>query len=150
MQHEPLFICVNTGYSVQRNYENEDLNDYEANVPEEQNEGKHLFETGQKALVDFPILVSFMLETRCDADTHVVNEIETLAYVHKTNFDRWNPIFKCSSTIEALTILPKIVKVCRTLSWCNIFKDQDFDSIKFFPLKGRGTVVFLDLEAESG
>lgn len=126
------------------------LADYEANLPEDLTSGLPLFEKGRAALSKYPSLMNFMMETRCDIDNVIVYAIEDAAYHYKVEFNRWNPIFRCSSMIEALTLLPNIVKACRKLDWCNVWKDQSFDDMTEYSLGEHGNVVFLSLEAESG
>lgn len=144
-----LYICVSAGYEIQRLYEDEAVEDYESNLTEDQTKGKKLHDIAAAALKKFPSIVSFMRETRSEMHEYDVNMIEDLANENGIEFDRWNPIFECSTMLEALTMFPKIMKICKKLSWCHIWEDQEFDRIKTFPLND-GTVVFLTLEAESG
>ena len=144
MKETKLFICVSIGYYIRRLYARVPVEDYEDNLTENQTEGKELHKIAAGALDLYPSMTSFMLETR-DPDINVL--IENLAKVNNIDHDSWDPVFECSTMLEALTTVPKI---CRNINWSlNPTKDQKVDGFRTFPLKdGIGTVVFLTLEAE--
>ena len=151
---QPLFVCVSTSYDVQRLYEESQVEDFEENFPEDMTTGKLLYRVATKALKNYKSLLCFMGIARDEADNHILNSIEEIGDANDIGVNRWSPIFQCNTMMEALTMLPNIVKVCRDLSWCNIWKDQDFNDMRTFPLTdghiNLGTIVFLELEAESG
>lgn len=142
-----LYIYVNTGYSLRRIEEDpEALEDYENNLPEDLTVRKHIYERSQELLKKHPVLFSVMNQSR---DDEMVYMIKNVAAQNKIKFDDWNPIFRCQNMLQALTVLPKIVKICRKIDWCNIWDEQDFDDMKIFVIDEK-TYVFLNLEAESG
>jgi hypothetical protein len=158
---QPLYICVSTGYDVQRLYSDSEVVDFEENDLQDMTEGKKLYNIATNALKTHKALLSFMGITRDETSETIRKSIRTLAQVNKADFcrtvqfDEWNPIFQCNTMIEALTMLPTIVNTCRKLRWCNVWKEQEFDKeIKTFPLMNGdeciGTVIFFELEAESG
>lgn len=162
-----LYIYVSTGYNIRRKYNKVELRDYEDNLPEnfaEQSsfsetsfrkrryafedleDGRDIYDTAQELLTQYPVLYSIMNQSRDDAMHFSIKEIAEQNHIE---FDEWDPIFRCQTLVQALTMLPNIVKICRKISWCNIWKDQDFSDMKIFTVDEK-TYVFLNLEAESG
>lgn len=162
-----LYIYVSTGYNIRRKYDKAELRDYEDNLPrtlqskvlfrklvsekgatllEDLEDGRDIYDTAQELLTQYPNLYSIMNQSRDDAMHFSIKEIAEQNHIE---FDDWDPIFRCQTLVQALTMLPNIVKICRKISWCNIWKDQDFSDMKIFTVDDK-TYVFLNLEAESG
>jgi hypothetical protein len=150
---ETIYIYVTTGYSVGRLFLNEDIVDFQENLPDDQTGGKKITECSLEVMARYPSVISF-IEPREDEEDTVIKILDYLDFGlgSAITVDRWNPIFKCTSMHKALRLLPKIVKVCREIDWCEVFTDQEFSKNLKGPFRmGKSESVYiLKLSAESG